>query len=123
MHSVRIDRINRLVEQRVSGTFDAATVERSGAEMRRAIRSLDAGPGGHLSLYDLSELTIPSDAVVEGAFQQLADPRFTYVRARKVAVVAPSALMRLKLAGPAAARDNMAVFAERPDAMRWLFAS
>lgn len=58
-------------------------------------------------------------AVIESAMRQWADPRFTCVKARKVALVVPSALNRMKMAGP---RDNMQLFATRPEALRWLFA-
>ena len=122
MHSVRIDRINKLIEQRVSGTPDVAEIGVSGAEVRKAVHSLGLGPGGHVTLYDLSELGLISDAAVASAMQQFADPRFSCVKARKVAVVMPSALNRLKLTGPSAARDNMQVFPDRAAAMRWLFA-
>lgn len=122
MHSIRIDRINRLVEQRVAGTPDVAEIETAGAAMRQAIRTLGAGPGAHLSLYDLTGMDGISDAIIASAMQQWADPRFTCVRARKVAMVVPSALARLKLGGPASRRDNMALFADRATAMKWLFA-
>ena len=122
MHSIRIDPIHRLVEQRVSGMLDVAGVAESGAAVRKAVRSLDAAAGTHVTLYDLSDLLPVGDDVVASALEQFADPRFTCVRARKVAMVAPSALMRLKLTGPARSRENMALFADRAEAMRWLFA-
>lgn len=120
MHSVRIDRINRLVEQRVVGALDLAEVERSGAAVRAAVRSLGTAPGAHVTLYDLSETAPMDDAVIESALRQFADPRFTCVRARKVALLAPSALARMKLNAPAGSRDNMRMFADRGAAMRWL---
>ncbi len=123
MHSITVDRINRLVEQRVSGALDLAGVVETGAAVRKAVRSLGTAPGAHLTLYDLSELSPVGDDVVGSAIEQFADPRFSCVKARKVAMVVPSALMRLKLAGPLGTRDNLAVFADRPAAMRWLFAS
>ena len=120
MHGVRIDRINRLVEQRVVGALDLAEVERSGAAVRAAVRSLGTAPGAHVTLYDLSETAPLDDAVIESALRQFADPRFTCVCARKVALLAPSALARMKLNAPAGSRDNMRMFADRGDAMRWL---
>lgn len=121
MHSVRVDRVNKLIEQKVSGTPDVAEIEAAGAEARRAVRSLKASPGAHVSLYDLSGIGAISDAVIESALRQWADPRYTCVRARKVALVAPSALARLKLGKPTAVRDNMRMFSDRAEAMRWLF--
>ena len=123
MHSIRIDRINHLVEQRVSGTPDVAEVEASGAEVRKAVRSLGLGPGKHVTLYDLSEMGLVSDAVIACAMQQFADPRFTIVKARKVAMVVPSALARMKITPASATRDNMATFSNRAEAMKWLFAA
>lgn len=122
MHSVRVDRINKLVEQRISGIPDVAEVETSGAAVRKAVHALGLGPGAHVTLYDLSEMGMVDDAVVASALEQFGDPRFSCVKARKVAMVVPSALARLKLTGPAEARDNMALFATRTEAMRWLFA-
>ena len=121
MHKIRIDRINLLVEQRVSGTPNVAEVEESGAAMRHAVRSLDAGPDAHLSLYDCTDMGVIGDDAVASAFRQWNDPRFTCVRARKVAVVVPSTLTRLRAADWTKARPNMRLFATRPEAMRWLF--
>lgn len=121
MHSVRVDRINKMIEQRVSGMLDVAEIEVAGSEARRAVRSLQAAPGAHVSLYDLTGMDAISDAAIDSALRQWADPRYTIVRARKVALVAPSALARLKLARPAAVRENMRLFADRTQAMRWLF--
>lgn len=121
MFNVRVDRINKLVEQRVSGALDVADVEESGAAVRKAVRSLGTPPGAHVTLYDLSEMRAIGDDAIGSALAQFADPRFTCVRARKVAVVVPSALGRMKLAAPAGTRDNMRMFANRPEAMRWLF--
>lgn len=123
MHTIRIDRINKLVEQRIGGTPDPAEAEANGAAMRHAVRSLGVMPDTHLSLYDCSEMGPVGDEVLASAFRQWNDPRFTCVRARKVAVVLPSALTRLKAAEPSQARANMQLFATRAEAMRWLFAS
>lgn len=120
MHSVRVDRIHKMIEQRLGGTPDVAAIEAAGAEARRAVRSLNAAPGQHVSMYDLTGINAISDAALASAMQQWADPRYTIVRARKVALVASSALARLKLKGAAASRENMRLFADRSDAMRWL---
>ena len=121
MHTIRIDRINKLVEQRIVGAMDVTEVEESGAAMRHAVRSLAAAPGAHLSLYDCSEMGRVGDDVVASAFRQWNDPRFTCVRARKVAVVVPSNLTRLRAADGSKSRPNMQMFADRAEAMRWLF--
>lgn len=121
MHSIRVDRINKLVEQRIVGTLDVAEVEESGAAMRHAVRSLDAAPGAHLSLYDCSAMGNVGNDVVASAFRQWNDPRFSCVRARKVAVVVPSNLTRLRAADGSRSRPNMQMFADRAEAMRWLF--
>jgi hypothetical protein len=121
MHNIRVDRINKLVDVRLTGTLDVAAMEASGVAARAAVRSLGLGPGAHVALYDISEGGVIDDAAIASALQQWADPRYTCVRGRKVAVVA-AALNRLKVAGPTAVRDNMAIFATRDEAMRWLFA-
>ncbi|MES2754543.1 MAG: hypothetical protein V4659_07760 [Pseudomonadota bacterium] len=123
MHSIRIDRINRLVEQRITGTPDITEIEASGAEVRKAVRSLGLAPRAHVTLYDLSEMGLISEATITNAMAQFADPRFSCVKARKVAMVVPSALARMKISPASATRDNMALFATRPEAMRWLFAA
>lgn len=122
MHKVTIDRINKLVEVRVSGALDAAAMEASGADARAAVRSLGLGPGAHVSLYDISDAGLVGDDAIASALGQWADPRYSCVRGRKVALVVPSALNRMKIAGPSRTRDNMAMFATRAEAMRWLFA-
>ncbi|MBN8808639.1 MAG: hypothetical protein J0I47_10475 [Sphingomonas sp.] len=121
MHHVTVDRINKLVEVRLQGALDLAAIEASGAATRAAVRSLGLGPGAHVTLCDVSEGGVIDDAAIASAFAQWADPRYTVVRARKVAIVA-SALNRLKATAPSATRDNMALFATRAEAMRWLFA-
>lgn len=121
MHSIRVDRINKLVEQRIVGTIDVAEVEESGAAMRQAVRALGTAPGAHLSLYDCSDMGSVGEDVVASAFRQWNDPRFTCVRARKVAVVVPSPLTRMRTADDTKTRPNMRMFAERGEAMRWLF--
>lgn len=122
MHKITVDRINKLVDVRLSGTLDVAAMEASGAATRAAVRSLGLGPGAHVSLYDISDAGLVGDAVIASALGQWADPRYSCVRGRKVALVVPSALNRMKIAAPSATRDNMAVFANRAEAMRWLFA-
>jgi hypothetical protein len=122
MHSVRVDRINKLVEQRLTGVPDVLEIEAAGTLMRQAVRSLNGGPGQHVSLIDCTELGPIADDAVASAFRQWNDPRFSCVRARKVAVVVPSALARLKLTQPVSGRPNMQMFADRAGAMRWLFA-
>lgn len=87
------------------------------------MQSLGLGPGAHVTLYDLSEMGLVSDAVIANAMQQFADPRFTCVRARKVAMVVPSALARMKITPASATRENMAMFGTRTEAMKWLFAA
>lgn len=121
MHSIRIDRVNKLVEQRIAGTLGVAEVEESGAAMRHAVRSLGTAPGAHLSLYDCSDMGLVGEDVVASAFRQWNDPRFSCVRARKVAVVVPSPLTRIRAADDSKTRPNMRLFAERGEAMRWLF--
>lgn len=121
MHSVRVDRVNRLVEQRIGGTPDVAEIEAAGVEVRKAIRALNAGPAGHVTLVDCSEMGSIPDTVVAAAFAQWNDPRFSCVRARKVAMILPSAIARMKVGPQSKARTNMAVFANREEAMRWLF--
>lgn len=121
MHSIRVDRINALVEQRISGTPDVAEIEESGAAMRKAVRELGTPPETHRSLYDCSAMGPIGDDVVASAFSQWNDPRFSCVRARKVAVVVPSTLTRLKAAESTKTRPNMQLFATRAEAMRWLF--
>lgn len=121
MHSVRIDRINRLVEQRIGGIPDEAEIGAAGVEARKAIRALDTGPLGHVTLVDCSDIGPVTDAVIAAAFAQWNDPRFSCVRARKVAMILPSALARMKVSPPSKSRDNMALFSSRDDAMRWLF--
>lgn len=121
MHSIRIDRISKLVEQRISGAPDLVEVEEAGAAMRHAVRSMGFAPESHRSLYDCSEMGAVGDDVFDSAFRQWNDPRFTCVRARKVAVVLPSTLARLRIRGQADRRANMQLFATRPEAMRWLF--
>lgn len=123
MYRIRIDRIGKLLEQRVTGTPDVAETEASGAAMRQAALTLGLGPEEHVTLYDLSEMGLVGDDVIASTFRQFNDPRFSCVRARKVAVVIGSALLRMKVAGPSETRPNMRVFADRADAMRWLFAS
>ena len=121
MHSICIDRVNKLVEQRISGTPDVAAIETYGAAMRQAVRSLGTRPEAHLSLYDCSQMGVIGEDAIASALRQWNDPRFSCVRARRVAVVAPMALTRMRLARGDGMRANMQLFASRSEAMRWLF--
>lgn len=122
MHKVTVDRISKLVEVRLSGTLDVRAMEESGAAARAAVRSLGLPPGAHVALYDVTDAGLADTAAADSAMQQWADPRYTCVRGRKVALVVPTALNRMKIAAWSETRGNMAIFTNRAEAMRWLFA-
>lgn len=122
MHKIVLDHVNKLLEMRLSGPASLADIVSAGTAARAAVRSFGTPPGAHRSIYDLSEMGAISDEAIDKAFSEWADPRFTCVRARKVAIVAPPPLIRSRLEKLRDSRPGLSVFETRQQAMRWLFA-
>ena len=127
MHRVTVDRINKLVEVRLSGMLDVAAMEASGTrDARRGALAGASGPGAHVSLYDISDAGLSIGAAGGSLARLRAMGRSALLPACAGArwrCVVPSALNRMKIAGAESRRaTTWRCSRARAEAMRWLFA-
>lgn len=123
VQTIHIDHANKLVEVRLSGFFTAEDASWTGEELRAAIRSLGTGEGEHVTLYDATELSVAPNETVEAVKRMFANPSVRPLWARKVAIVAKSALGRMQLQRLREARADIEIFDNRDAAVAWLLAA
>lgn len=121
-HSIEVDRRRKLVDVRISGILMPEDVAWVGEEIREAVRSLGSGAGQHVTLYDLSGLQAATAASVDMIRETFANPVVRNLWSRKLAVVAPSALIRMQAHRVREARPDLMVFDDRAAALEWLLA-
>jgi hypothetical protein len=101
----------------LSGFFDSRDFARFVADREKAFAKLTCAPNAHLTLVDLSACLLQPQ-VLAAAFQQLmADPR---TRSRRMAFVFGASPTRMQVRRILAARDDIGLFIEEPEAMAWL---
>ena len=122
MFWIATDLAQRLVRLTAGGFFSEAEIEAAAAELHRAIRGLEAGPGGHVTLYDLAELRVASQTMIGRFAEFFTSPAFAPIRAARVAVVTRSALVTLQMERVANAVATMQVFSDTRGALAWLLA-
>jgi hypothetical protein len=120
---IHIDRARRLVDVRVSGFVTAEDASWLGEDVRAAIRTLGDDVGQHVTLYDVSDVGVAPGATVDIVKGMFAHPQVRPLWARRVAIVARSALSRLQLQRLREARSDIAIFENREAALDWLFAA
>lgn len=116
-YSIRVDGGARLLDMKLKGFWDVATVERFAHAIALAgqmLKSTGCPPSEQLYLVDNSTLDIQSQEVVR-RFEQLLDGGAN--PSRRTAVVVSSALLKMQArrVGP-----NHRFFEEREAALRWL---
>lgn len=121
MHKIVVDRVHNVIEVRVLGDATFDSIGLAGAAARKAVQSLNVKPGIHSSLYDLSDMISATPDAIARAASEWADPGFSCVRAKRIALVMPDVAMRQRLQPLTQARADLQTFAGRPHAMRWLF--
>ncbi len=121
-HRIHVDLERKLIDVRPSGFFTPEDAGWVGEDVRAAVLSLGADVGRHVTLYDFSEVEIVPAATVDAINGMFANPKVRPLWARKVAIVSPSALMRLQAARMREARRDIEVFENRAAALGWLLA-
>ena len=122
MQTIRIDRVHSLIEVESSGFFTPDMAQAAGEEVRRAILSLGAAVGKHLTLYDFRDVDIAPALTVELLQATFANPANRPLWARKVAFCSPSALARMQIGRLRTSRPDIGIFADRDSALAWLLA-
>jgi hypothetical protein len=107
----------QLLLYKLSGFFDAQDLRRFQAEIDAAFARLTCPPNTHLSLLNVSECALQSQAVVAGFEQLLARPDR---RARRTAFVLETSLARMQVRRLLPARPDTAMFEDEASALAWL---
>jgi hypothetical protein len=121
-HRIRVDAGLKLVEVKLAGLVTPEDAQWIGEEVRAAVRSLGADVGQHVTLYDASEVPVVPGATITQLQQTWVNPEVRNLWARKVAYVVGSVLGRLQINRLREARDDIAIFDNRADALEWLLA-
>lgn len=120
MYKVTIDRSHAMVCMTASGFFSVAAVEAAAVDLHAAIRSLGSKAGDHVTLYDYTDVSVVSPAVLERFAAYFTEPNMKPLLARRVAFVSGSALLTMQI--QRIRRDHMRLFTTRRDAAVWLLA-
>lgn len=115
--TIRIAPERKLLEIEYRGYWDAATLQRYDAELRRklsALRSCGCAHGEHVTILDMRSFPVQSQEMLAGLGAMTINPVF---RSRRVAVVLSSALgkMQAKRTAP-----DYGMFDDREEAAAWL---
>lgn len=121
-HSIEIDRRRKLIDVRINGILMPEDVAWIGEEIREAVRSLGPGAGEHVTLYDLSGLQAAPAAAVDMIKETFSNPVVRQLWSRRLAVVAPTAVIRMQAHRVREARPDLVVFNDRESALAWLLA-
>lgn len=120
---IQIDYARKLIDVRIAGFVTAEDAGWMGEEVRAAILSLDAEPETHVTLYDVTGLSVAPQETIEAVKSMFANPEVRPLWARKVAIVTKSALGKMQFRRLREARGDIAIFTERDEAIEWLFAA
>lgn len=122
LQTIHVDHARKLVDVRVSGLVTAENAGPMSEEVYAAIRSLGAGPGEHLTLYDVSKLSVAPAQTIELVKALFLRPDVRPLWAKKVAIVTGSALGRMQMQRVREVRDDITLFPDRDAAIEWLLA-
>ncbi len=120
MHKVVVDRSHAVVSMIAEGFFGAADLQAAAVDLHAAIRSLGRRAGQHVTLYDLTALSVVPPDVLDAFARYFTDPAIAPLWARKVALVSRSPLVTLQMERVSRARDTLRLFGDRRSAMAWL---
>ena len=120
VQTIHIDPARKLVDVRLSGFFTVEDAGWTGEELRESILALGPAVGEHVTLYDATDLSIAPNETVEAVKRMFAHPAVRPLWARKVAIVAKSALGRMQLVRLREARADIEIFDDREAAIAWL---
>ncbi|OYY70619.1 hypothetical protein [Sphingomonas sp. 28-63-12] len=115
--NIDVDIARDLVMIRMGGFFGPEAIEQFVTARNAAHARLQCGPHEHMTLNDVTDMSIQSQEMVMSFQRLLADPTH---RSRKLAFVHASTLARMQLQRAAAFR-NVAYFRTAEEAEAWLF--
>jgi len=107
----------QLLRYRLSGFFATDDLPRFRREIDAAFRRLTCPPNTHVSLLNVSECALQSQAVIAGFEQLLAR---SDRRARRTAFVLESSLARMQVRRLLPVRPDTAMFEDEASAFAWL---
>jgi hypothetical protein len=110
----------KLVDVRIRGCFPPDAAHEATWATRRAIQSLNAGPGQHITLYDMTDAAPSPRETVELIRMGFANPVYKPLWARKVAFCARSLLVRRQIERLREVRPDIGVFDTREAALAFL---
>ncbi len=122
MHKVVVERSHGVVSLIAEGYFDETGLTAAAADLHRAIRSLGARAGRHVTMYDLTALNVVTPAVLDAFARYFSDPRIAPLWARRVALVTRSLLVTQQMERVRQVKDTLRIFNDRRAAMAWLLA-
>jgi hypothetical protein len=114
---IDVDVQRDLVLIRMGGFFGPEAIAQFTKARNAAHARLQCAPNAHMTLNDVSDMSIQSQEMVTSFQTLLADPTH---RSRKLAFVHASTLARMQLQRAAASR-NVAYFRTAEEAEAWLF--
>lgn len=117
---VEIDRESRLVDVRVTGMVSPEDAGWLGEDVRAAVLSFGPDIGKHVTLYDLSAINVLPVQTIAAVAESFAHPEVQKLVARKIAVVACTALMRQQVQRVKVANSTLRIFSDRGEALAWL---
>jgi hypothetical protein len=123
MHKIVVNRTHGLVSLTAGGFIDETELAEAARKLHAAIRSLGPQAGHHVTLYDLSDLHVVSNAVFEKFGRYFDNPAYRAIWARRAALVTCSPMVTFQMGAVRGAKVKLNVFTDRAEAMAWLLAS
>lgn len=123
MGSVNVDRARRLLTVTTTGFVSAEEVAAIAREIHDAIALLGGDSSDHVTLYDLSAVSVASADVIALFRDFVANELYRSMLGRKMAFVSASALVTMQLRRVGKDMPQISIFACQTMAMKWLLAS
>ncbi|PKP93678.1 MAG: hypothetical protein CVT77_04845 [Alphaproteobacteria bacterium HGW-Alphaproteobacteria-16] len=117
---IEIDVDRNLVIVTATGFFTLEAAHAATMETRRAVESLGAAAGQHLTLYDVTGLAPLTAETVDLIRMGFVNPVYRPIRARKIAFAASSPLLRRQIERVREARPDITLHPSREAALAWL---
>lgn len=115
-HQIEIDPANAFVRLTMSGFYEPAEAFALAREFERAVADLGCVPNTHVTLADIRDMAIQSQAAVEAFMQVVGSPA---IRSRKLAFVVARSLARMQ-ARRLTSRPDVEFFETVAAAEAWL---
>ena len=119
-NSIAVVRERNMILVRLEGMLDVEELTAFASQYRSSLSALGDGVGRHAVLLDLTGSQVNPAKTIEAFISFLGDPRLEAERARRVAMIASSALFRMQLERVAAVRPGIKVFSNEQSASDWL---